>query len=128
MQAEENLLSWEQGAKPLGNGFTAVPVRENRGALLWSFGNERMDLGVVFLRASDVTGQTLETLALPTDAMPERIVGVPLKSYVSFTGLTTLRRTTSVRIKTFLWWEPISTLHVQKLLSSPAGRCGIVLV
>jgi hypothetical protein len=74
------------GAKPLGGGFTAVPVREIRGALLRSFGDGRMDLGADFLLASGFTGQTLETLALPTDTAPfERIVGVPLKSYISFT-------------------------------------------
>ena len=74
------------GAKPLGGGFTAVPVREIRGALLRSFGDGRMDLGADFLLASGFTGQTLETLALPTDTAPfERIVGVPLKSHISFT-------------------------------------------
>jgi hypothetical protein len=75
---------WER--KPLGGGFTAVPVREIRGALLRSFGDGRMDLGADFLLASGFTGQTLETLALPTDTAPfERIVGVPLKSHISFT-------------------------------------------
>jgi hypothetical protein len=74
------------GAKPLGDGFTGVRVREIRGALLRSFGEGRMDLGVNFLLAAGYTGQTLETLALPTDPAPfERIVGVPLKSYISVT-------------------------------------------
>jgi hypothetical protein len=45
-----------------------------------------MDLGVNFLLAAGYTGQRLETLALPTDPAPfERIVGVPLKSYISAT-------------------------------------------
>ena len=43
-----------------------------------------MSIGADFLLASGYTGQTTETLALPTDPLPfERIVGVPLKSYVS---------------------------------------------
>jgi hypothetical protein len=81
------------GAKPLGDGFTGVRVREIRGALLRSFGEGRMDLGVNFLLAAGYTGQTLETLALPTDTVPfERIVGVPLKSYVSVTWTYNFRR------------------------------------
>jgi hypothetical protein len=81
------------GAKPLGDGFTGVRVREIRGALLRSFGEGRMDLGVNFLLAAGYTGQTLETLALPTDPAPfERIVGVPLKSYVSVTWTYNFRR------------------------------------
>jgi hypothetical protein len=52
-----------------------------------------MDLGVNFLLAAGYTGQTLETLALPTDPAPfERIVGVPLKSYVSVTWTYNFRR------------------------------------
>jgi hypothetical protein len=52
-----------------------------------------MDLGVNFLLAAGYTGQTLETLALPTDTVPfERIVGVPLKSYVSVTWTYNFRR------------------------------------
>jgi hypothetical protein len=43
-----------------------------------------MAIGANFLLASGYTGQTTETLALPTDPFPfERVVGVPLKSYVS---------------------------------------------
>jgi len=74
------------GRKPLGDGFTAVPVRELRGAVLRAFGGGRMSLGVNFLLASGFTGQTLETLALSTEPAPfELIVGVPLKSSVSMT-------------------------------------------
>ena len=81
------------GAKPLGDGFTSVRVREIRGALLRSLGEGRMDLGVNFLLAAGYTGQTLETLALPTDPAPfERIVGVPLKSYLSVTWTYNFRR------------------------------------
>jgi hypothetical protein len=43
-----------------------------------------MSIGANFLLASGYSGQTTETLALPTDPFPfERIVGVPLKSQVS---------------------------------------------
>lgn len=71
-------------AKPLGDGFTGVPVREIRGAILRVFLENRMSIGANFLLASGYTGQTTETLALATDPVPlERIVGVPLKSYVS---------------------------------------------
>jgi len=71
-------------AKPLGDGFTGVPVREIRGAVLRPFLENRMSIGANFLIASGYTGQTTENLALPTDPFPfERIVGVPLKSYIS---------------------------------------------
>ncbi|HKI12680.1 MAG TPA: hypothetical protein VKA02_11235, partial [Candidatus Acidoferrum sp.] len=72
------------GAKPLGDGFTGVPNTEVRGALLRSFRQGRMDLGVNFLIAKGYTGQTTEVLVLPDDAAPfERVVGVRLPSYVS---------------------------------------------
>ena len=74
------------GCKPLGDGFTGVAVREVRGALLRPFGDGRTSVGVNFYLPSGYTGQTLETLALPTDAEPfERIVGVPTKPYVALT-------------------------------------------
>jgi hypothetical protein len=71
-------------AKPLGDGFTGVPVREIRGAVLRPFLENRMSIGANFLLASGYTGQTTETLAISNDPVPfERVVGVPLKSYVS---------------------------------------------
>jgi len=71
-------------AKPLGDSFTGEPVREIRRSVLRPFLENRMSIGVNFLLASGYTGQTTETLALPTDPLPfERIVGVPLKSAVS---------------------------------------------
>jgi hypothetical protein len=71
-------------AKPLGDGFTGVPVTEIRGALLRPFLEERMSIAANFLIASGYTGQTTEVLALPTDPLPfERVVGVPVKSYIS---------------------------------------------
>ncbi len=71
-------------AKPLEDGFIGVPVREIRGAVIRPFMENRMAAGVDFLLASGYTGQTTETLALPGDPAPfERVVGVPLKSYIS---------------------------------------------
>jgi hypothetical protein len=71
-------------AKPLGEGFTGVPVTEVRGAVLRTFLEDRMSIGVNFLIAHGYTGQTTEVLALPTDPNPfERVVGVPLKSYAA---------------------------------------------
>jgi hypothetical protein len=78
----------EVGAKPLGDGFVSVPVREFRGALVRSFFRERLDLGVNFLIASGYTGQTTEILAAPGQDTPfEQVTGVRLPSYVglSFT-------------------------------------------
>jgi len=74
----------EVGPKPLGDGFTAVPVREFRGAVVRSFPSKGFDIGINTFIVSGYGGQTLETLALPGEAAPfERIAGFPLKSYVS---------------------------------------------
>ncbi len=71
-------------AKPLGDGFVGVPVTEIRGAVLRPFFENRMSIAANFLMANGDTGQTTETLALGTDPIPfERVVGVPLKSYIS---------------------------------------------
>jgi hypothetical protein len=70
------------GRKPLGDGFTAVPVREIRGSLTRSFHSESLEAGVHFLLASGYTGQTLETLQLANETIPtERVVGVRNPSY-----------------------------------------------
>jgi len=70
------------GRKPLGDGFTAVPVRAIRGSLTRSFRSELFEAGVHFLLANGYTGQTLETLQLPNDTKPtERVMGVRNKSY-----------------------------------------------
>ena len=72
------------GAKPLGDHFTGVPVKEFRFALLRSFANGRMSLGMNLFIASGYTGQTTEFLTLPNQSLPsERAVGVRLPSYVS---------------------------------------------
>lgn len=74
----------EVGAKPLGNGFRAVSVREFRGALVRSFLRRRLDAGINFLIASSYTGQTTEVLAVADESAPfEQIVGVRLPSYIS---------------------------------------------
>ncbi len=69
------------GAKPLGDGFTSIPVREFRGAIVRPILSDRASVGVNFLLASGYTGQTTEVLDI------ERVVGVYLPSYatVSFT-------------------------------------------
>ena len=74
----------EVGRKPLGDGFVAVPVREFRGALIRPFESKGIDVGLNFFIATGYGGQTLETLALPGEALPfERITGLPRKSYVT---------------------------------------------
>jgi hypothetical protein len=73
------------GNSDAGNVLTTTPVREIRGAVDRSFAEGRFDAGVNFLIARGYTGQTVESLALPgeTGAPFSRVVGVPLKSYVS---------------------------------------------
>ncbi len=74
----------EVGRKPLGDGFTGVPVREFRGALVRSFYNDRLEAGVHFQIARGYAGQTTESLALPGESEAfERVVGVYLPSYAS---------------------------------------------
>lgn len=74
------------GRKPLGDGFTAVPVREIRGSLTRTFSDGLFDAGVHFLLSDGYTGQTLETLHLPGEAGAiERIVGVRKTSYAGIT-------------------------------------------
>ena len=74
------------GAKPLGDGFTAVPVREIRGSVFRSFRGNLFDAGLYFLSSSGYTGQTLETLQLSGEPAPfERIVGVRKPSYAGVT-------------------------------------------
>ena len=73
------------GHDDAGNILTATPVREFRGAVDRSFAEGRFDVGVNFLIARGYTGQTVESLALSSEARAPfaRIVGVPLKSYAS---------------------------------------------
>jgi len=76
------------GAKPLGELISGVPDSdafgvpntEVRGAVLRTFKQGRMDLGVNFLIAHGYTGQTTEQLE-PSPFMS--VVGVRLHSYVS---------------------------------------------
>ena len=71
-------------AKPLGDGFTGVPVTEFRGAVLRPFLENRMSIAANFLIAKGYTGQTTEVLSYPANVAPvEQVVGVPLKSYIS---------------------------------------------
>jgi Carboxypeptidase regulatory-like domain len=81
------------GRRPLGDGFTATPVREFRAALLKFFKDGQMEAGLNFLVAGGYTGQTLETLQLPGERAPlERAVGVPLKSYVTLSWVYNFRQ------------------------------------
>lgn len=81
------------GRKPLGNGFTAMHVREIHSSFSRSFGNGLFDGGVYWLLASGYTGQTLETLKLPDELGPtERIVGVRKPSYAGVTLTYHFRR------------------------------------
>ena len=71
-------------AKPLDNGFVGVPVTEIRGAILRPFLEDRMSIAANFLIAHGYTGQTVETLSFPAGTDPvDRVMGIPLKSYVS---------------------------------------------
>jgi hypothetical protein len=72
-------------AKPLGDGFTGVPVYETRGALLRPFAENRMSVAVNFLIAKGYTGQTTETIPTYSNCAIECAVGVPLKSFVALT-------------------------------------------
>jgi hypothetical protein len=81
--------------KPLGEGCGPAaniacigePVPEFRGAVLRPFFDGRMILATEFLIANGYTGQTTEVFAYPSDStFPtpfQRIVGVPLKSYIT---------------------------------------------
>jgi hypothetical protein len=81
------------GRKPLGDMFTAVPLREIRGSVTRSFSGGHLDAGIHFLLASGYTGQTVERLQLPGDASPlKRIVGVRAASYVGVAMTYRLRR------------------------------------
>ncbi|MGD0426157.1 MAG: TonB-dependent receptor [Candidatus Acidiferrales bacterium] len=74
-------------AKPVGDGFVGPGVPEFRGALFRPFLDGRMTLATEFLIASGYTGETTETFAFPSDSTYptpiERVVGVPLKSYIT---------------------------------------------
>ncbi len=68
-------------AKPLGDGFRGVPVREVRLALNRSFAEGRWTLSLNGQLSNGYSGQTLETLAVGSEASAfERPVGVPLRS------------------------------------------------
>ena len=69
-------------AKPLGDGFTGVPVREIRLDVNRGFGDGRWIISVNGQINNGYSGQTLETLAVGAEPIAfERIVGVPLRSY-----------------------------------------------
>jgi hypothetical protein len=80
------------GRKPLGRGFTAVPVHEFRCSLLRTFHEGQIDLGLNALITHGYTGQTVEALQLAGETAPvDRVVGVPLRSYVSLSWVYNFR-------------------------------------
>jgi len=75
----------EVGRKPLGEGFTAAPVREFRLALSRSFHQRQIEVSINALIPHGYTGQTVENLKLHGEPSPhDLIVGVPSKSYIGF--------------------------------------------
>ncbi len=75
------------GQKPLGDGFLSVPAKEIRAAILRTFPQIRLELGLNLLIASGYTGQTTEILASPIDAVPlEQVVGVRMRSYAGLSA------------------------------------------
>lgn len=69
-------------AKPLGDGFTGVPVRDVRLAVNRSFADRRWMLSFQGQLSNGFSGQTMETLAVGVEPVAvERPVGVPLRSY-----------------------------------------------
>ncbi len=71
-------------AKPLGDGFNGVPLREIRLAINRSFVDGRWLLSLNGQLNNGYSGQTLETLAVGSETTPfERPVGVPMRSYGS---------------------------------------------
>jgi Carboxypeptidase regulatory-like domain len=72
------------GAKPLGDGFIGVPVKEFRLALSRSFADGKATVSANMLIAKGYTGQTTEILALPEEPTAlERVAGVRIPSYLS---------------------------------------------
>lgn len=70
--------------KPLGDGFVSVPVREFRSALVRSFRQDKIQVGIHFQIARGFTGQTTEVLGLPGEGEPfERVTGVYVPSYAT---------------------------------------------
>lgn len=81
------------GIKPLGGGFRSVPVREFRGAIVRSFRNGGVDVGLNMFIASGYGGQTVETLALAGEGEAfDRVTGFPLRSYVTASVTYRFRR------------------------------------
>ena len=71
-------------AKPLGDGFTGVPLQQIRLALTKGFMDGRWQWTLNGQLNRGYTGQTLETLAVGNEITPfERPVGVPSRSYAS---------------------------------------------
>jgi hypothetical protein len=80
-------------AKPLGDGFTGVPLQAIRLALTKGFVDGRWLLSVNCQLNNGYIGQILETLAVgnETDAF-ERPVGVPSRSYAAVSAIYSFGR------------------------------------
>ncbi len=80
-------------AKPLGDGFTGLPLQEVRLALNKSFEDGRWQFSVNGQLNSGYTGQTLETLAVGSEPVAfERQVGVPARSYAAVSAIYSFGR------------------------------------
>jgi hypothetical protein len=77
-------------AKPVGDGFIGPSVPEFRGGIFRPFREAQIILSTEFLIARGYTGETTEVFAFPSDpTYPtpiERVVGVPLKSYITISA------------------------------------------
>jgi hypothetical protein len=80
-------------AKPLGDGFTGVPLQEIRMVLHKSFVDGRWQVSLNGQLVTGFTGQTTETLAFGNQTTPkEQVVGVPTASYASVSVLYSFGR------------------------------------
>src|SRR5271166_2011254 len=73
-------------AKPLGDGFTGVPVTEIRGAVLRPFLDDRMSIAANFLIAHGYTGQTVVLQVSNADRIaaerPSCVFSLPIEKAV----------------------------------------------
>lgn len=97
-----NQLPWNLGAqaeyeyvkaKPLGDGFTGMPLQEIRMALHKSFMDGRWQVSLNGQLVNGFTGQTTQVMAVGNETVPkERVVGVPTASYATVSVLYSFGR------------------------------------
>ena len=74
------------GRRPLGEGFTAIPIRTLRSSFQRPFASGRVDAGLRLQWGGGYTGQTVEALRLAGEALTrDRVVGVRQTSYAALT-------------------------------------------